>query len=159
MSRRVNIISKLHPNDFNKPYGSLGIKLPMNTSGKTDLGEFFNLSYTTEEQAISNFVNLLLTKPGERYMQPNFGVGLWLYVFENITDRFDLELEERIRSQASLWLPYIFIQDIELGSRIDVFGNEHTYNIHIKFNVTESGANRTIIAFVDGEQDFNLEVE
>ena len=62
---------KSYPPDTTK--GTLGIKLPMNS--KTGRG-VFNMSYNTEDQSVSNFVNLLMTRQGERYMQPEFGVGL-----------------------------------------------------------------------------------
>ena len=35
-------------------------------------GSVFALSYSTEEQALSNLKNLLATNRGERYMQPRF---------------------------------------------------------------------------------------
>lgn len=58
---------KYYPEDTNKDSGTLGIKLPMNAIDKKS-GGTFSMSHTTEEQSISNFINLLLTKSGERYM-------------------------------------------------------------------------------------------
>ena len=71
---------------------TIGIKLPMNGSDK----KLFNMSFTTEDQAVSNYINLLLTRPGERYMQPNFGIGIQLYLFEPNTDILRIELERII---------------------------------------------------------------
>ena len=51
-----------------EPDIAVGITLPF---GK-DKG-LFSLSYTTEEQSISNLKNLLLTRKGERLFQPEFG--------------------------------------------------------------------------------------
>lgn len=149
---------KLHPADHSKDYGSLGIKLPMNSNKKYNRAEIFNLSYTTEEQAVSNYINLLLTKRGERYMQPEFGVGLYLYLFEQNTDFIKIKLEDEIRTQSDRWLPYIFNEDISIsdyeGAPEDT---KHGIHIRIKFKVTEHGANKTISIFpgING----NLEVE
>ena len=67
---------------------AVGIKLPFNqaavgkddrsaTVGNVSSGSFqttsgkgvFSLSYTTEDQAISNLTNLLLTRKGERFLR------------------------------------------------------------------------------------------
>jgi len=139
---------KLHPADYNKNFGSLGIKLPMNSNKKYNRAEIFNLSYTTEEQAISNYINLLLTRKGERYMQPNFGVGLYFYLFESSTNVFIEDLESEIREQAAQWLPYIYNDSIIIRDFEETPGDsKHAINIIIKFRVTESGANRVITAF------------
>lgn len=144
---------KLYPEDRNKNFGSLAIKLPMNSSKFYNRSEIFNLSYTTEEQAVSNYINLLMTKKGERYMQPNLGVGLNYYLFEQNSDDVRRQLEEEIRTQAELWLPYIFNESITI---IDYNGpnisSGNGINIIIRFRVTESGANKTISIFpgIDG---------
>lgn len=149
---------KLHPADHSKDYGSLGIKLPMNSNKKYNRAEIFNLSYTTEEQAVSNYINLLLTKRGERYMQPEFGVGLHMYLFEQNTDRIKIQLESEIRAQADQWLPYIFNEYIQIKDYAE-FSEDSKHGIHITigFKVTEHGANKTIVIFpgING----NLEVE
>ena len=55
-----------NPLDFEKDV-AIGITLPF---GKNK--GLFSLSYTTEEQSISNLKNLLLTRKGERLFQPEF---------------------------------------------------------------------------------------
>jgi phage baseplate assembly protein W len=109
------------------------------------------MSKTTEEQAISNYVNLLLTKKGERYMQPEFGIGIQFYLFEQNVDSLRLELESEIYRQASFWLPYIINHKIDVRPKADVPGlagdPENALQIVITFSVTEAGANRTIALF------------
>ena len=70
---------KYYPEDRSRYSGTLAVKLPMNGSKK---GSFFNMSHTTEEQAVSNYINLLLTRKGERLMQPQFGIGIQDYLFD-----------------------------------------------------------------------------
>jgi phage baseplate assembly protein W len=146
---------KYYPEDVGRGYGSLGIKLPMNNQTKNSYGGLFEVSYTTEEQAISNYINLLLTKPGERYMQPTFGVGLQLKLFEQIDDALLSDIELEIQQQSQYWLPYIVNHSIDVieATKDSGVGVEYRNSIIvvIKFSVTENGANRTMRIFnVDG---------
>lgn len=144
---------KYYPEDTRKPYATLGIKLPMNGEQGSSDYRVFNMSRSTEDQAISNYVNLLLTYPGERYMQPDFGVGLPRYLFEQKVERSVLGIQAVIEEQSARWLPYIINEKIEIltSENSDLAGlggnSENTINIVITFKVTEFGANRTISIF------------
>lgn len=159
MAGRILIKNKLYPQDYNGSYGSLSIRLPMNNARTKNQSEIFNLSYTTEEQSISNFINLLLTKDGERFMQPNFGVGLYYYIFEQNVIALNSILETKIRDQVAFWLPYISIDDIRISNLENKLQDENSLNIEIKFSVMQTGANRTITIFTTAERNFNIEVE
>ena len=63
-----------------------------------------------------NFKNLLLTVPGERMMNPNFGVGLKRFLFENDNPLVYDSVAEKIREQVKKYLPYIEINDIIFNS-------------------------------------------
>jgi phage baseplate assembly protein W len=132
---------KSYPPDITK--GTLGIKLPMNS--KTGRG-VFNMSYTTEEQSVSNFVNLLMTRQGERYMQPEFGVGLPWYLFEQNTEELLSEIDTVIRMQAALWLPYITIYEISIKNNVQL-SEGHTIGIMIEYSTSEYGANKFLTIF------------
>ena len=141
---------KYYPEDAQEN-GYVGIKLPMNSNLKDPASGIFNGSRTTEDQAVSNYINLLLTKKGERYMQPNFGVGLQYKLFEQNTDILQIEIEQEIRIQAAIWLPYIINDSITVRTAKDIPGlgqeYENAIQIIIVFRVTESGANRQITLF------------
>ena len=110
----------------------------------------FPLSYTTEEQAISNLKNLLLTYPGERYMQPTFGVRIRDRVFEPNTPELVVKLNKEIQDAINYWLPYIIIRNINIDNREEgLIGN--TLFIKLTFSVTEQGANQTITLVSDGQ--------
>lgn len=146
---------KSYPQDFDQN-GTLGIKLPFNAKLAGSKSGIFNMSHTTEDQAVSNYINLLLTKKGERYMQPDFGVGLYYYLFENNTDLYQLTLKNEIQRQSGIWLPYIFNNSIEIkdysGSGINGI------QIYINFSVTETGANRIIRIFPGVDNTIDIEV-
>lgn len=59
-----------------------------------------------------NFKNLMLTEPGERIMDINFGAGLKSYIFELLTDETRAEIENRIYSQTSRYMSYIEIEEL-----------------------------------------------
>ena len=63
-----------------------------------------------------NFKNLLLTVPGERMMNPNFGVGLKKFLFENDNPLIYDSVAEQIYNQVNKYLPYIRINDIIFNS-------------------------------------------
>ncbi len=139
---------KYYPEDFDDAI--IGIKFPMNGSS----GGFFNTSRTTEEQAVTNYINLLLTKPGERYLQPNFGVYLQGYLFEPNTDALRSKIEFAIEAQSAYWLPYIRNHRIEVLEKATIIGNtndpETGIQIVITFSVSEGLANKTITIFQEG---------
>jgi len=111
----------------------------------------FALSYSTEEQSISNLVNLLLTRKGERPMQPTFGSLIPEYLFEPNTQSNRNDLKVSIEQDIQFWLPYISLVSVNVLSQTDMsiaqFDKEHNVVIEIKFKVTDVGANRTVTIF------------
>lgn len=103
----------INPIDL-KQNTAIGIGLPMINFQ----GLYFNQTYTTLDQAEANARNLLLTNQGERLMQPTFGCDLYRSLFDNMTLDFIESIKAKIRSQFTYWLPYIFI------NQLDVITNE-----------------------------------
>lgn len=111
----------------NNPNKAIGIGFPL-TRGNSG---YFKQTYTTAEQAKSNLRNLLLTRKGERVMQPEFGSRIYDMLFEQNDEFFDKKIKTYINDAVEVWLPYIII------NRIDVVldETEHQYNIHIKYSL------------------------
>jgi len=84
----------------------------------------FNSSYTTKEQVKSNLINLLLTSPGERLMNPNFGVGIRDLLFEQVLDKE--QVKNRITDGAQIYIPEIDISNVFIKRE----NNETTPEIH-----------------------------
>jgi len=112
-------------NDF-----AYGITLPLKR-GNTG---FFEQSFSSFEQAKTNLKNLLLTKQGERVMQPNFGTGLHSLLFEQMTDDFENKLTETITKSVGYWLPYINIEEVDI-KMTDEMKDMHRADMNIKFTV------------------------
>ena len=91
----------------------LGAQLPL-TSGTDEGG--YELLQTIEEVAYQNIKMIVLTNPGERIMDPNFGVGIkrWLFRMQNQQSYNDLR--NKIAEQISIYLPYIVILKISFNT-------------------------------------------
>ena len=66
-----------------------------------------------QDLAAQNLKNLILTVPGERVMEPRFGVGLRNYLFDQDGGSTVL-LKKRILNQVNIYLPYIVIEDVAI---------------------------------------------
>ena len=108
---------------------AIGITLPIQIGNTA-----FNQSFKTAEQASSNIKNLLLTKKGERIMQPNFGSGLQELLFDFNDDALAGKIEDTVTSALESWLPYISVDQIDIGAT-DLDKDTNTVNVSIKFRV------------------------
>ena len=112
----------------------------------------FPVSMTTEEQALTNLKNLLLTYPGERMMQPTFGVRIKDSVFEQNTPELVIRLNKEIQDAIDYWLPYIIIKAINIDNKQKGdAGIGHQLYIKIEFRVTEQGANQSMTLVSNGD--------
>ena len=153
---------------------AVGILLPFNGNAQLldrRYGEYskvpikdvkpFRLSYSTEEQVISNMVNLLLTRKGERPMQPTFGSLIPDFLFEPNTGSNRELLQESIEEDIRFWLPYVTLIQVSVLSSDDIligqYDSDHNVIIKIEFYVGQSGANRTVTVFGVGDL-INIEV-
>jgi len=136
-----------NPIDFEKDV-AVGIKLPFSKNSG-----LFSLSYSTEEQAISNLKNLLLTRKGERVFQPTFGSQIYALLFEPISSDLKQKMEDGILVDINFWLPYIIIDEVVVTPDED----RNHVGITLNFRVTEQGANQQIILFVDSAGTATIE--
>lgn len=147
---------RYHPLDF-EPDVAVGVLLPFNgnapgrtfnqnyASGSQGGASVFAQSYSTEEQAVSNLKNLLLTRKGERFMQPDFGTQIVDSLFEQSTVDLERSIEDGLNEDIATWLPYIILDNIIVDRRID----QHVLDISLHFRVTENGANQVIKLLID----------
>ena len=72
----------------------------------------YRLNKETPELIRQNLKMVLLTIPGEKVMDPKFGVGLSRYVFENFGQDLDSQIIGEINLQVEKYLPYVYLQNI-----------------------------------------------
>jgi phage baseplate assembly protein W len=95
----------------------LSPKLPLHI----DQVDGYALTKDFKEVAAQNLKMVILTNPGERMMIPSFGVGIKTYLFENATETTFSNIEEKIRQQVRIYLPYIVIESINFLSEKNSF--------------------------------------
>ena len=107
---------------------AVGVTFPFNGEA------VFNSSYTTKEQVKSNLINLLLTTPGERLMNPNFGVGIRNLLFEQVIDKETILI--RITDGAQSYIPEIEISDVFIKrENMETTPEIHTVRISIYYQI------------------------
>ena len=114
----------------------VGIDLPIRRGDGLD--GFFATTSTTIEAVKNNIRNLLQTEEGERFFQPNLGIGLRRLLFEHITEGNLLGVQDAILDKIEFWLPFVEVRDIQLLSRdktTDVGVNE--IRVKILFNIKQ----------------------
>ena len=110
-----------------KPDVALGIKIHGSS--------VFTSIYDIEEQTTENLKSLLLTRPGERYMLPEFGTNLLNMLFEPITNNFNDMVQTSILSAISTWLPYVNIEGFTVVTALDDPTMQHMVEISITYSV------------------------
>jgi phage baseplate assembly protein W len=119
----------IHPLDLpQNEQVAIGVTLPF------DGAAVFNPSYTTKVQIKSNLLNLLMTNPGERFMNPSFGVGVRKFLFENIIDRD--ELRAKISDGVAKYIPQIQLTNLVMGREsMETTPEIHMFKIHIAYKI------------------------
>ena len=127
----VNGNRRISPLDINKNV-TIGVAFPL------DSVNMFKGTQTLKEQVKSNLINLLLTEPGERVNEPNFGVGLKNLLFEQNPD---VEvLKEKINTQIEFYIPLITLSDVD----VNFLEDEHKLFIVISYSFNLDGSSDAI---------------
>ena len=124
----IQSTKRINPLDLNNN-ARIGVAFPLNDVNMT------SGTLTTKEQLKANFLNLLLTVPGERLNHPTYGVGLKGQLFENSID--EVTLQENINGQLAFWIPEIITTDISLKQNIDQYRVSLTLTYSITLDETE----------------------
>jgi len=103
---------------------SLGLKTPITY----DSGDGFTMLKTLPEVVRQNLKMLILTNPGERVMEPEFGVGIKQYLFSNFSESVPGKIKTKISEQVSIYMPGVIIQDIDFYS-LDPDNNSIAFRI------------------------------
>jgi phage baseplate assembly protein W len=96
----------------------------------------FKSTYTTTEVTKNQLLNYILTNPGERFFNPNFGSGVRQLLFENVADLTSLEeqLAEGINRN---------VQNIRVYSVIATQQNNSIY-INIDYSINNINDQLTV---------------
>ena len=119
----------IHPLDLpQNEQVAIGVTLPF------DGAAVFNSAYTTKLQIKSNLMNLLMTNPGERFMNPRFGIGIRKFLFENVID--EDKLQNKIQDGVSKYIPGIQITNLVMGRQsMTTYPEIHIFKIHLAYKI------------------------
>ena len=87
-------------------------KLPISEDSEGNLMNTRTLSESVQQ----NLKNIILTTPGERVMDVEFGVGLRNYLFLNDVPETTSKLDGAIRQQVSKYMPFVKITELDINS-------------------------------------------
>ena len=90
-------------------------KLPLSYSPRGG----FVLNGSILQMIKQNLKMLLLTSPGERIMDNNFGIGLKNFLFEQNVSNTRQELKTRIENQINEYMPFLDIVEISVEESDD----------------------------------------
>ena len=88
----------------------IGVTLPLRR-GNTG---YFEQSTTVFQQIKSNFRNLILTRKGDRLMQPEFGTDIHNILFEQITEETSDIIKMSINQSVERWMPFLEVVDFQI---------------------------------------------
>ena len=97
--------------------------------------QLFQTNYISIDQAYENLKNLLLTRLGERILQPNFGTRLFNILFQPNVFQLKDDIQTTISEAVSFWLPYINLDVINVVTNEDNPDLVHYAEITITFSI------------------------
>ena len=112
----------------------IGLLLPLSVDSRHGT---YTLITKYHDEVKQNFKNLVLTNPGERIMNPDFGVGIRRFLFENRTDAAH-QIEKRLYEQVGKYMPYVVIENVffdEVDDRGVELLDRHILSVQIIFSV------------------------
>jgi len=123
----------------------LGVAFSTGTHG------LFSSIYTTPQQVKENLKALLLTRVGERHMQPTYGTNLLNIIFEpNISDLKE-DITDLLTAPINYWIPSISIESIDIITNEDDPNMIHNLKITIKYSVQNFSPDTiTFVSATDG---------
>ena len=122
-------------------------RLPLAESGELEyehIGEYRDLIR-------QNFKNLILTIPGERMMDPDFGVGIQRYLFETSVGIASSEIKTQVSLKLSKYMPFVNLNNVlveegeeEATLRVRIFYSVPTLAIDEYVNLSFAADGRLI---------------
>lgn len=111
---------------------AIGVSLPI----ELDSADGFALNYGIKETLQQNFVMLLLTNPGERVMEPEFGVGLRTFLFTNKTENYRAAITAKVNQQVKRYMPAIVVGRIDFQ---ELTQDQNSLSMRITYAIPDLG--------------------
>ncbi len=122
----------------------IGPQLPLARSREHGI---YTLITSYKDEVKQNFKNLLLTSPGERMMDPQFGVGIRRFLFEPRVHMIP-EIRQKIEQQVNKYMPFLVIRAIDFDTGhhdTQLLEDSNVLSVRITYDVPNINLQATII--------------
>lgn len=110
-------------------------KLYTNNDELHKLNEITDIVTDVNSKAIKNSIyNILSTMPGQKILNPEFGLNLTQWLFTNLSETNASLIKFNITRQINKYEPRVTLMDVTVTPNYE----EHQYNIVIQFNNNET---------------------
>jgi len=113
---------------------SVGLSMPLGIQPGSGDG-YFATTKTTMDSIKTDIRTLLMTQRGERVMQPNLGMNIRRFLFEQITENTVIEIENDIVETFNRWLPFVSLNEIDIDLKDQ---DRNKIKINIEFNIVNA---------------------
>lgn len=114
---------------------------PKFSKGATAFDYGGRLRMVTEEDDIRESLHILLsTAPGERVMQPAYGCGLKLHVFDNVNESTVTEIKDLIERAILFFEPRISVEKIAVADD-EILSGLLKINVEYRVRATNTRSN------------------
>lgn len=110
----------------------IGSILPLSLEG----GGLSETSQDTLSQIKNNFINLIMTRPGERFGNPEFGCDIHELVFNFNGESLQNEIQDVVEEAVRRWMPYISLEEVA-AERTSEDVDRNRYRIYMKYRLSE----------------------
>ena len=126
---------------------SVGIDFPFGRVPNQD--GYFKTTKTTIESVKNNIRLLLKTEKGERLFQPNLGLALRRFLFEQINEDTNILIENEIVDTFEKWLPFVEIRELDVTTQ-PVNSDRNQIKIKVTFNIRRAPGSLESVGVVLG---------
>ena len=126
---------------------SVGIDFPFGRVPNQD--GYFKTTKTTIESVKNNIRLLLKTEKGERLFQPNLGLALRRFLFEQINEDTNILIENEIVDTFEKWLPFVEIRELDVNTQ-PINSDRNQIKIKVTFNIRRAPGSLESIGVVLG---------
>jgi len=110
----------------------LSVVLPLTVSERDGT---YALHDSLRTMAQQNIKMVVLTSPGERVMDPHFGVGIRKYLFHPALESVGDIVSSRVKEQAAIYLPYVRIQSVDSK----VYADSNSLFVKVRYSIPSVG--------------------
>lgn len=96
----------------------LGIAFPFQVGSQS-----VPLAASNEDLIKMSLVQIIMTQPGERYMQPDFGCGALNFIFEPDGEELEEYIKDTVTRSISQWEPRVTVNSVDV-ERNSMFGGQ-----------------------------------